>query len=73
MRQMMQRTGEFFLKPLEARRGPFRFLPDERGQVLVEYVLLVVGIFIAVNVTIAPLKQALLVFAADVVRHLQAP
>lgn len=50
-----------------------RFLADEDGVVLVEYVLLIVGVFIAVNVTIKPLKDALLDLAKDIIIQMHLP
>jgi len=40
---------------------------------MVEYVLLVVGVFISVNVTIGPLKAALLDFARDIIAQMHLP
>lgn len=60
--------------PSDPARSLFaRFVRDERGNVLLEYVLLLVGVFVAFEVTTAPLQAQLLDFAADVFEHLHLP
>lgn len=46
---------------------------DETGAVLVEYVTLLIGVLLAVYVTIMPLRMALISFATDVYHHLTLP
>ena len=49
------------------------FARDEQGQVIVEYVTLLLGVFIAVYATVAPFESAMRVFAREVFVHLNLP
>ena len=50
-----------------------RFLRADDGAVMVEYIILVCYVFLAVNLTITPLKEKLIEFAKDVVTQMHLP
>lgn len=50
-----------------------RFLSEETGAVMIEYVTLLLGVFLTIHITIAPLRAALLDFITDIYIHLTLP
>ena len=50
-----------------------RFLADETGAVLLEYVTLLMGCFLAIHITIQPLREAFLQFMADAYEGMTLP
>lgn len=49
------------------------FIRGEEGNVLLEYVILIISVFVAFEVTTAPLQLQLIDFATDVFEHLHLP
>jgi hypothetical protein len=49
-----------------------RLLHQEDGAVLLEYVILLVNVFLWLELTAQPLQDALMQFAADVFEHLHS-
>jgi hypothetical protein len=47
-----------------------RLLNEETGGVLLEYIILLLGAFMSLSLTVTPLQDALLWFAAQVFDHL---
>jgi hypothetical protein len=57
----------------QAENPVARFLADETGAVLLEYVTLLIGCFLAIHIMIQPLREAFIQFMTDAYEGMTLP